>query len=102
MRDHDTYWQADGNYLPAVKPHTKAKHQILADYVKNWIVTLCGNNMGKRKTVTLIDGFCGGGMYVDPENNNELWKGSPIRIIAGLFHSHEGPNMLRFQAISSR
>jgi three-Cys-motif partner protein len=81
MGDHDTYWKADGSYLPPVKPHTKAKHQILADYIKNWIVTLCGNNMGKRKTVTLIDGFCGGGMYVDPENNNKLWKGSPICMI---------------------
>jgi len=81
MGDHDTYWKADGSYLPPVKPHTKAKHQILADYIKNWIVTLCGNNMGKRKTVTLIDGFCGGGMYIDPENDNELWEGSPIRMI---------------------
>lgn len=81
MGDHDTYWKADGSYLPLIEPNTKAKHQILADYIKNWIVTLCGNNMGKRKTVTLVDGFCGGGMYRDPENSNELWTGSPIQMI---------------------
>lgn len=81
MSNKDVYWSADGSYLPEIEPHSKAKHQILEDYIKNWIVTLCGNNMGKRKTVTLIDGFCGGGMYYDKDNNNERWSGSPIRMI---------------------
>lgn len=81
MGDQKPYWLADGSHIPSVEPHTKAKHQILEDYIKNWIVTLCGNNMGKKKTVTIIDGFCGGGIYSDPENNGELWLGSPIRII---------------------
>ena len=71
-------WSSDGSKLPNIEPHTKAKHKILEDYVADWIFTLCGNNMGKRKTVTLIDGFCGGGMYRDC---NKLWYGSPIRLI---------------------
>jgi len=81
MGDHDTYWSADGSYLPVIEPHTKAKHQILADYIKKWIVTLCGNNIGQKKTVTLIDGFCGGGMYRDLESDAHLWAGSPIQMI---------------------
>lgn len=81
MGDRKTYWLADGSHIPPIEPHTKAKHQILADYIKNWIVTLCGNNRGKKKTITIVDGFCGGGIYFDPENNNKLWLGSPIRMI---------------------
>jgi three-Cys-motif partner protein len=75
------HWNADGEDLPLIEPHSKAKHQVLDDYIKNWIATLCGNNRGYRKTVTLIDGFCGGGMYRDPDDNNGLWAGSPIRMI---------------------
>jgi three-Cys-motif partner protein len=75
------HWSSDGQLLPETEAHSKAKHQVLEDYVKNWILTLCGNNIGSKKTVTLIDGFCGGGVYRDPENRNELWYGSPIRMI---------------------
>lgn len=76
-----TFWSADGTHLPPIDPHTKAKHLVMEEYIKNWILTLCGNNMGNRKTVTLIDGFSGGGMYIDTENNKALWEGSPIRMI---------------------
>ncbi len=72
-------WSSDGSALPDIEPHTKAKHQILEDYVSDWIFILCGNNIGKKKTVTLIDGFCGGGMYRDKEH--QFWYGSPIRLI---------------------
>jgi len=74
-------WSPDGSELPEIEPHTKAKHGILEKYLERYLVTLCGNNRGKRKTITIIDGFCGGGMYLDPDDNNALWAGSPIRII---------------------
>jgi len=75
------HWRADGENLPPIEPHSQAKHKVLEDYIKNWIATLCGNNIGNSKTVTLIDGFCGGGMYRDPENGDAPWVGSPIRMI---------------------
>ena len=79
MSKNKILWSSDGSILPNIEPHTKAKHHIFEDYVSDWILTLCGNNMGKKKTVTLIDGFCGGGMYYD--ENHQLWYGSPIRLI---------------------
>ena len=79
MSKNKIIWSPNGTDLPTIEPHTKAKHQILEDYVSDWIFTLCGNNMGKKKTVTLIDGFCGGGMYRD--KNHQFWYGSPIRLI---------------------
>jgi three-Cys-motif partner protein len=81
MAKNKLYWSANGSELPAIEPHTKAKHEILEEYLKRYLVTLCGNNIGKRKTITFIDGFCGGGMYLDPDDNNASWPGSPIRII---------------------
>ena len=80
MAKNETFWTSDGSHLPPIEPHTKAKHRLVEEYIQNWIVTLCGNNIGKRKKVIIVDGFCGGGMYRDPDNQ-EMWAGSPIRII---------------------
>jgi three-Cys-motif partner protein len=71
-------WAGDGSYLPNIEPYAKAKHLVLQEYVKNWIEVLCGHGKFGVETVTLVDGFCGGGMYRD---NEELWEGSPIRMI---------------------
>ena len=80
MAKNETFWTADGSHLPDVQPHTKAKHRLVEEYIQNWIVTLCGNNIAMSKKVMIVDGFCGGGMYRDPDNG-EMWAGSPIRII---------------------
>jgi len=80
MAKNKTFWVSDGSHLPDVEPQTKAKHWLVEEYIQNWIKTLCGNNIGKRKKVIIVDGFCGGGMYRDPDNG-EMWAGSPLRII---------------------
>ncbi|RFP59719.1 MAG: three-Cys-motif partner protein TcmP [Limnothrix sp. CACIAM 69d] len=73
-------WSSDGKSLPIIEPHTKAKHKILEEYVENLILTLYKKGRYGLKTFTFIDGFCGGGMYHDP-STNELWEGSPLRIM---------------------
>ena len=80
MAKNKTFWVSNGSHLPDVEPHTKAKHKLVEEYIQNWIVTLCGNSRSMSKKVTIVDVFCGGGMYRDPENR-EWWAGSPIRII---------------------
>lgn len=74
------YWSPDGSTLPDLEEHTRKKHQILEDYIYDWVVTLCSNHVGQKSTLTLIDSFCGGGVYLDKKNNSH-WAGSPIRII---------------------
>jgi three-Cys-motif partner protein len=81
MDNKKLYWSADGSELPEIEPHTKAKHGILEEYLERYLVTLCGNNRGKRKTITIIDGFLRCGMYLDPETIMLYGAGSPIRII---------------------
>ncbi|MDS1347141.1 three-Cys-motif partner protein TcmP [Planktothrix agardhii] len=43
-------------------------------------LTLYGKSRHGETTFTFVDGFCGGGVYYDTENN-QSWLGSPIRII---------------------
>lgn len=71
-------WTADGSYLPPIPLYAKIKHLVAQEYIKNWIEVLCGHGKFGVKTVTLVDGFCGGGMYRD---GDELWEGSAIRMI---------------------
>lgn len=73
-------WSADGSDIPVIDPHTKAKHQIIEKYIENLIVTLYAKGRRGETTFTFIDGFCGGGMYEDCDNDTE-WEGSPIKMI---------------------
>lgn len=71
-------WTVDG-LMPDIDPHTKTKHLLLESYLQDWVETLTGNCKIGTGQVTLVDGFCGGGVYRD--NDNESWRGSPIRMI---------------------
>ncbi len=84
-KSKEIYWTADGSEIHELEPHTKAKHQLLEEYLKNWIIILCANHGWKETTVTLIDGFSGGGIYKD---GNQLWEGSPIRMIKMVEEGH--------------
>lgn len=83
MSNPQEIWSADGSNIPEIKPHTKAKHQILDTYLENLIYTLYGKGRYGETTFTFVDGFCGGGMYYDPDNETE-WQGSPIRMIEAI------------------
>lgn len=56
----ETVYEAD--------PHTRAKHQILQEYLKRWLPILArqSQNMGNGNTRLLyVDGFAGAGEYTD-------------------------------------
>ncbi|OKH34786.1 hypothetical protein NIES2101_38455 [Calothrix sp. HK-06] len=72
------YWNASGTELPEIPTYAKAKHLVLQEYIKNWIEVICGHCIIGPEKLTLIDGFCGGGMYKD---GAELWEGSALRMI---------------------
>lgn len=51
-----------------IKPHTKAKHEILKKYLQAWFPIVGKYN----KQVTYIDGFCGPGSYTGGELGSPL------------------------------
>lgn len=81
MSKSNTTWSADGKTILTIEPHTKTKHLLTEQYVIDYIYTLYGQPFPRGiNTFTFIDGFCGGGIYHDPESNDK-WYGSPIRLI---------------------
>jgi three-Cys-motif partner protein len=80
MSNSDTKWSADGTEIPFVEQHTKTKHLLTEQYVTDLIHTLYGTGQHGVTSFTIIDGFCGGGIYNDRDSDN-IWFGSPIRLI---------------------
>jgi three-Cys-motif partner protein len=73
MEDHEEEEDADGRWR--AKPHTLAKHRILAFYLDAWIPILSNEatrHLASGRDVTYVDAFAGPGQYIGLED------GSPI------------------------
>ena len=73
-------WTTDGQ-MPDLQSHTEIKHCLLESYLEDWVIKLAGTGVRSTKTITLVDAFCGGGVYRDGTCRQ---PGSPIRIIRAI------------------
>ena len=87
MPGNSAYWSADASQIMRLEPQTAKKLQILEDYLVDWVVTLCAKNPRMENTLTIVDGFSGGGVYLD--SNNVRIPGSPLRIIEAILKGLE-------------
>ena len=70
MSDKYQAWKR-GN-LVVLDEHSRAKHEILRNYVEMYIQTLCKRHGMTEFKITLIDGFAGGGRYEGGEPGSPL------------------------------
>lgn len=67
-----------GNDIPTIEAHSMKKHQVLREYLREYIRVVGRSHPGQNSlTLTLIDGFAGGGIYKHPASNT-LHEGSPL------------------------
>lgn len=60
---------------PTLREHSKAKHEVLSEYIRTYLSIVCQPRKVESFNVTLVDGFSGGGVYDDGK------KGSPLVMI---------------------
>lgn len=60
-----------------IRQHSIAKHEVLREYLVAYLQTLVVSPAQDVLTVTLVDGFAGGGIYIH-EDTRELVLGSPF------------------------
>lgn len=60
-----------------IKQHSVAKHEVLRAYLVAYLRTLVVQPGQKEVSVTLVDGFAGGGRYIH-EDTGQLLLGSPF------------------------
>lgn len=69
-----------GEKPPRIELHSLAKHRVYEEYLTHYIQVLNSNPRIPAFRLTLIDGFAGGGVYSNPQDNS-LYPGSPLRLI---------------------
>lgn len=68
-----------GERPPELGLHSVAKHNIYERYLSRYIETLTQNHRQTALNMTIVDGFCGGGLYT---LNGKETEGSPLRMLA--------------------
>lgn len=72
----DKYSWHIGSPPPPIDPHSIVKHRIVRGYLERYIEVLMSNYNMRKLTLSIVDGFAGGGEYVVPETR-EFCSGSP-------------------------
>lgn len=62
--------------------HSKIKHRILKDYIREYLLTRCQRPVQERFRLAIVDGFSGGGRYDCGS------VGSPLLFIETLRDTH--------------
>jgi three-Cys-motif partner protein len=68
-----------GNQPPLLKRHSEVKHALLRNYLVDYFLTLVSLPQQDKIQLTIVDGFCGGGLYIN-EDGEEV-PGSPLIIL---------------------
>ena len=77
---HDHHSWRIGKDPPLIRPHSLAKHRVLRAYLERYVSVLTGNPRQDQLRLTLVDGFAGGGMYLDSRSREER-PGSPLLML---------------------
>lgn len=71
-----------GQRPPLLKRHSEVKHALLRQYLVEYFVTLFQEPRRRQLRLTIVDGFCGGGLYLN-EDGIEV-PGSPLVILQAI------------------
>ncbi|GAJ09137.1 unnamed protein product, partial [marine sediment metagenome] len=71
-----------GSPPPLIRRHSEVKHAILRSYLVDYFLTLVSSPAQDRIRLTIVDGFCGGGGYLNSVGKNV--PGSPIVILEAM------------------
>src|SRR4029078_11750845 len=79
---------------PPLAPHSLAKHRILRRYVETYVRVLTANPRTDVLRLNLVDGFAGGGVYVDPKTRLSH-PGSPAILLDAVRSAEATANLGR-------
>jgi three-Cys-motif partner protein len=79
---------------PPLAPHSLAKHRILRRYVETYVRVLTADPRTDVLRLNLVDGFAGGGIYVDPTTRLSH-PGSPAILLDAIRSAEAAANVGR-------
>lgn len=93
-RNGDKYEWAVGTPPPVLDQHSAVKHSIVHGYIRRYISTVMAQATIPRLTLTLVDGFSGGGCYLD-ETDKTVVDGTPLIMLRSVLESRAELNVNR-------
>lgn len=93
MADEHHSWHL-GEEPPFIRPHSQAKHRVIAGYLTQYVATLSSNFQIPELRITLVDGFAGGGRYRDKQTG-EHCDGSPLLMLKAMQEAEAVGNISR-------
>jgi three-Cys-motif partner protein len=67
-----------------LEPHSVTKHDVLVEYLRRYFEQRTLNSPGREEfKITLVDGFCGGGLYKN-KMTGQMVFGSPLKMLAAV------------------
>jgi three-Cys-motif partner protein len=88
-----------GEPLPQLGDHSIAKHEIFEQYVGIYIERLTCTPSQTMLNLTIVDGFCGGGLY---RRGQEEAEGSPLRLLSSVEQADRALNAARAKGFAVR
>lgn len=74
----DNFTWREGHPPPKIEPHSDRKLQVIERYLEVYFDTVARNPRMDRLNITIVDAFCGGGVY---QASNGKRFGSPIALL---------------------
>jgi three-Cys-motif partner protein len=92
-KTEDKYFWQIGHHPPILDQHSAVKHSIVEQYVQQYIETLMSLPTMPKLTLTLVDGFAGGGEYLNEKV--ESVDGTPLLMMRGAYLARANLNVGR-------
>ncbi|MBX3412454.1 MAG: three-Cys-motif partner protein TcmP [Pirellulales bacterium] len=91
---HEHHDWKPGSDPPLIRPHSQAKHRVLRAYLERYVSVLTVRIQQDTFRLTLIDGFAGGGLYLDSRSKEER-PGSPLIMLEAMEQAAEDAQKIR-------
>ena len=88
-----------GEPLPILGDHSVAKHEIFEQYLGIYIERLTRTFSQRMLNLTIVDGFCGGGLY---QHRGGEAEGSPLRLLRAVEEADKALNSARIKGFEVR
>lgn len=88
-----------GEPLPILGDHSVAKHEIFEQYLGIYVERLTRTFSQTMLNLTIVDGFCGGGLYRHRGGDAE---GSPLRLLRAVEEADKALNAARIKGFEVR
>lgn len=93
----DKYLWHVGSPPPPIDPHSLVKHQIIRGYLERYIQVLMSNVLIEKLTLSIVDGFAGGGEYL-ADDGSRFHDGSPLIALNAVLEQQALLNIGRHKA----